>query len=125
MAFVRICEEFRDAVNVDDGEIADEGHGDGKNEAGELADDRSDDGRGCAGAGRWLDAAASLTRISVDRKDACDHLRHPVSAGVESGPTDIETGVIRGLRQGRAGEGDENQDDKEREVTWHDILAER
>ena len=100
MALVMICAEFGDPVDVDDGEVAEEEHGDRHDEAGDLSEQRSDDGCGVAGGGGGR---------SVDRKDALQHLPCPVVARIEGRPADIEARWARGgrLREGRVGEQEE------------------
>jgi len=88
-------------------------------------DDRSDDVAAVpVQVDGWV-PPPSLTRISVDRKDACDHLRHPVSAGSRAAQLILKpvlfavcarAGLARAMRIKMV---------KKREVTWHDILAER
>ena len=65
MAPVRIWADFGDAVDVDDGDVAEEAHGEGHGEAGDLAEQGSDQGGGGAGIG-W--------RLPVDREHALQHL---------------------------------------------------
>ena len=80
----RACHDLRrfgDPVDVDDGEVAEEEHGDRHDEAGDLSEQRSDHGCGGSGVGRGR---------SVDRKDALQHLPCPVVTRIEGRPTDVE-----------------------------------
>src|SRR5208337_176410 len=84
---------FGDTVDVDDGEVAEEEHGDRHDEAGDLTKQGSDQGGGGPSVG-W--------RGSADRKDALQHLPGPVVARIERRPADVEGGRTRG--RGRLGE---------------------
>ena len=110
MALVMICAEFGDPVDVDDGEVAEEEHGDRHDEAGDLSEQRSDHGCGGSGGGRWR---------SVDRKDALQHLPCPVVTRIEGRPADVEGRRARGgcLREGRVG-GQAEKGEGEREKEW-------
>jgi hypothetical protein len=68
-------------MNIDDGGVADVGHGYGHNETGELADNLPDYGRCRSGICR---------RGAVDREDALNHLPCPIVPWIESGPADVE-----------------------------------
>ena len=59
-------------MDVDDGEVAEEEHGDRHDEAGDLAKQGSDQGGGGPGVGR---------RGSADRKDALQHRQVQSSPG--------------------------------------------
>ena len=81
MAEVRICAGFGDPVDVDDGEVAEEEHGERHDDGGDLPEHLPDHGRGGSGRGR---------RRSADREHALQHLPRPVVAGIERRPADVE-----------------------------------
>ena len=105
---------LRAAMDLHDGRVAKEGHGDGRDEARELADHLTDDGRL-----RRRDAIGA-----GDRKDVLDDRRRPVVSGIEGAPTQVEAAVggCR-LREGGDGEHGEQHDQHGGPETTHDILA--